>query len=84
MQTNEEGTGKFDKFLQDHNTCLHDQVCMLANNTKAAGLFWGLRKRGQQNRLSTADEKILLEQEELQMAQQPIFDAFYPAGMTVK
>eukprot|EP00957_Ditylum_brightwellii_P119230 9095853-Ditylum_brightwellii.AAC.1 len=42
------------------------------------------RIRGQQHRPSTADEKIPPEQEELHVAQQPIFDTSYPVGMTVK
>eukprot|EP00957_Ditylum_brightwellii_P212332 15367190-Ditylum_brightwellii.AAC.2 len=84
MQTNEGGTEKSDNFLQDHSTCLHDQVCMLANGTKAARPYWGLRRRGKQHRLSTADEEISSGEEKLQMAQPPTFDTSYPAGMTVK
>eukprot|EP00957_Ditylum_brightwellii_P020466 1542624-Ditylum_brightwellii.AAC.3 len=68
MQANEGGTEKFDNFLQYHSTCLYNQVYMLANNTKTVRPFWGLRRRGQQHTLSTADEKIQPEQKESQMA----------------
>eukprot|EP00957_Ditylum_brightwellii_P045704 3467976-Ditylum_brightwellii.AAC.3 len=51
---------------------------------KTATTAFMTRRRGEQNRLRTADKKIQPEQEDLQETQQPTFETSYHPGMTVE
>eukprot|EP00957_Ditylum_brightwellii_P008369 633465-Ditylum_brightwellii.AAC.1 len=56
MIVNEGGSDKLQQFLKDCNNCLHNQVCMLAQNIQAASPLIGIQRRGTHQQLMMPNE----------------------------
>eukprot|EP00957_Ditylum_brightwellii_P087366 6649735-Ditylum_brightwellii.AAC.3 len=56
ISVNEGGSDKLQQFLDDYDHCLHDQVCILSQNTKAASPSIGIPIGGTQQQLMMPNE----------------------------
>eukprot|EP00957_Ditylum_brightwellii_P201134 15324200-Ditylum_brightwellii.AAC.1 len=84
MPVNEGRNYKLQQFFKDYNNCLHDQVCMLAQNTQAASSSIGIPRRGAKEQLMMPNEGDQIETDKSEVAQQPTYDTSYPSGFTVR
>eukprot|EP00957_Ditylum_brightwellii_P071548 5439833-Ditylum_brightwellii.AAC.1 len=84
MPMNGGGNGKIQHFLKDYDNSLHDQVCMLAQNTQATSPSISISRRRAKKQLMMPIEGDQMETDELEVAQQPTYDISYSSSLTVK
>eukprot|EP00957_Ditylum_brightwellii_P176601 13450350-Ditylum_brightwellii.AAC.2 len=83
MRVDEQALQRYRKFTVQYNTCLHDHTCLLSNEEKAGLPYWGLFRRPRHTPSAEPDGNQP-DVDESEMAQQPIYDTSYPAGLKVK
>eukprot|EP00957_Ditylum_brightwellii_P158704 12079178-Ditylum_brightwellii.AAC.1 len=84
ITVNEGGSDKLQQFLKDYDNCLHDQLCMLAQNTQAASPSISILRRGAKEQLIMPNERDQMETDKSEVTQQPTYDTPYPSGFTVR
>eukprot|EP00957_Ditylum_brightwellii_P129272 9861317-Ditylum_brightwellii.AAC.1 len=84
IPVNEGGNDKLQQFLKGYDNCLHDQVCMLAQNTQVARPSIGIPRRGVKEQLMMPNEGDKIETDKPEVAQQPTYDISYHLGLTVR